>query len=68
MLDNLITSFSHEGGVRNLDDLIASKKDNLMQQIHYFLIFCKVEGFAPKTIQNYLEILRPFVSSLFKHF
>ena len=44
-----------------LEHLLASK-DNLRQQFQHFLIFCKVEGFAPKTIQNYIDTIKPFIA------
>jgi len=61
MLDKLPTSYAHEGAVSGLDKLLA-QKNSLIQQFQHFLIFCKVEGFAPKTIQNYAKVLTPFLT------
>lgn len=61
MLEHLPTSHPHDGVNRSLEHLLTSK-DNLRQQFYHFLIFCKVEGFAPKTIQNYIDIIKPFIA------
>ena len=61
MLDHLLTPNPHDGAVRGLDHLLASK-NNLEQHFQHFLLFCKVEGFAPKTIQNYKDVIRPFIA------
>ncbi|MFC1871302.1 tyrosine-type recombinase/integrase [Chloroflexota bacterium] len=61
MLEHLPTSRPHDGVNRSLEHLLISK-DNLRQQFQYFLIFCKVEGFVPKTIQNYTDIINPFIA------
>lgn len=61
MLEHLPTSRLHDGAIRGLEHLPASK-DNLRQQFQHFLIFCKVEDFAPKTIQNYTDIIKPFIA------
>ena len=61
MLDKLPTSRPHEGAVRGLDKLLA-QKNSLRQHFQHFLIFCKVEGFAPKTIQNYTKVIQPFMA------
>jgi len=49
------------GSIVALSTCLTSK-DNLRQQLQHFLISCKVEGFAPKTIQNYTEIIKPFIA------
>ena len=61
MLDKLPTSGPHEGAVRGLDKLLA-QKNSLRQHFQHFLIFCKVEGFVPKTIENYTKVLNPFLA------
>jgi site-specific recombinase XerD len=61
MLDRLSTPRFHEGVHRGLDQLLASK-NNLEHHFQHFLIFCKVEGFAPKTIKNYRSFIKPFIA------
>ncbi|UCD10336.1 MAG: phage integrase N-terminal SAM-like domain-containing protein, partial [Dehalococcoidales bacterium] len=60
MLDHLSQPTSQDGKVRNLDHLLKSRS-LLYKHLGHFLIFCKVEGFSPKTTQNYTEIIRPFI-------
>ena len=61
MLDVLPKPNSHARGVSGLDGLLTSKSI-LRQHFQHFLLFCKVEDFSPKTIQNYKEAVGPFIN------
>lgn len=60
MLDKLPTHRFHDEAYRGLDQLLATK-NNLEHHFQHFLIFCKVEGFTPKTIKNYRSFIKPFI-------
>lgn len=61
MIEHLRIPYSQARGERGLDHLLTPR-DTLDKHLQHFHIFCKVEGFAPKTIQNYDDVLRPFIA------
>lgn len=61
MLEHMPASHPHDGAIRGLEHLLASRSD-LGQQFKHFLIFCKIEGFSPHTTKNYEGVVGRFIN------
>jgi integrase/recombinase XerD len=64
MSDNLSSPYPQAWGVPERDNL--STQGTLEDNYKFFLIYCKVEGFTPKTLSNYQGVLPPLLNFLQK--